>query len=218
MVQPLDRAIYIGFIGFFLILCLSGQLTVYIMIKKHLVLSNTSEDNIGGNNAGAVKSSAWNMQPNSTITASRHSSDTSNSEEIIAAPEEAARALGQRLESSTITQQNLHFVKIRDQMVSRLELEATRNVVLNVGIFLLFSLPWIISSVLAQICNAYTIHKSMSEDDAAAALVGQCSRHYWALSYTRLILLIGHSIYQLVCYVLRSKDFCTGLCRERNYL
>ncbi len=140
-----------------------------------------------------------------------------NNEEIIT-PEQAVRALGQRVDSCNIIKMDLHFVRIKYQVVSRLELEATRNVVLSVGIFLLFSSPWIISSVLAHICNGNIIQNKaiyISEDKTTTeAHVEQCSRYYWAISYSRLIYLIGHFMHQFFCYVSRSKDFCAGLCQS----
>ena len=37
-----------------------------------------------------------------------------------------------------------------------------------------------------------------------------------AISYTRLILLLAHSIYKSVCYIARSKDFCSTRGRARR--
>lgn len=53
----------------------------------------------------------------------------------------------------------------------------------------------------------------MSEEVTKKALVEQCSPYYWAISYTRLITLIGHTMYQIVGFILRSKYFCAGLGR-----
>jgi len=92
-------------------------------------------------------------------------------------------------------------------MVSRLELEATRNVMLNVGLLLLFASTWITSIALTMICQANIIHMDMDEEQKFKAVVDQCSPYQWAISYTRLILLIAQSIYQSICYVIRSKDF-----------
>ena len=44
-------------------------------------------------------------------------------------------------------------------------------------------------------------------------LVEQCSPYYWAISYKRLITLIGHTMYQIVGFNLGSKYFCAGLGR-----
>jgi len=182
------------------------------MIKRHLVLTNKDDGSHGGSDTttyvmGAA-SPTRNIQQNGSFRISNPPTDRPNNEEIIA-PQAAVRALGQHVsESASVIRQNLHFVRIRHAMVSRLELEATRNVILDVGIFLLFSTPWIITSVLAQICNGNVMHQAMSEEETTKALLGQCSRYYWALSYTRLVLMIGHSVYQFACYVMRSKEFC----------
>ena len=149
-----------------------------------------------------------------TILPGDHIRSSIDYNEIIS-PEQAVRALGQRVDSRNVTKKDLHFVRIKYQIVSRLELEATRNVVLSIGIFLLFSSPWIISSVLAHICNGSVSQKTkMSEgEEMAEGRVDQCSRYYWAISDSRLIYLIGHFLYQFFCYVSRGKDFCAGLCQ-----
>jgi len=215
VVHPLDRTFYIVFIVCFLILCSTGQLTIYIMIKKHLVQPTITnqEDNINRvhnttTNSGVKATSERIILPGDYI---RSSTDCN---EIIS-PEQAVRVLGQRVDSSNVTKKDLHFVRIKYQIVSRLELEATRNVVLSIGIFLLFSSPWIISSVLAHLCNGRVIQKTnMSEDEEMTeARLNQCSLYYWAISYSRLIYLIGHFLYQFFCYVSRGKDFCAGLCQ-----
>ena len=213
VVPSLDRTFYIGFILFFLILCLSGQLTFYMMLKKHLVKPSANQD-VGANDtttySGATTlSSGRIIQPGESISA-RPTSD--NNQDIIS-PEQAVRALGQRLESRRIIKLNLNFVRIKYQIISRLELEATLTVILSVGIFLLFCLPWIISSVSAHICIGNIIQTAnMSEEETTTeARVGKCSRYYWAISYSRLIYLMGHFMYQFFFYVLRRKDFCAGL-------
>jgi len=184
------------------------------MTKRHLVLTKKDDSTSGGKdtttNAEAQKTEMGIIQQNSIIPSSQHPKDNN---EVIIAPEEAVRALGLHQSDSTRSniKQNFHFVRIRDQLVSRLELEASRNVILSVGIMLLFSLPWIIASMLAQICNENLIVQAIGEEETTEPLVGQCSRYYWTTTYTRLILLIGHSLYQSVCYVTRSKDFSSAL-------
>jgi len=184
------------------------------MTKRHLVLTKKDDSTSGGKdstrNAEAERKETGIIQQNSPITASQHPTDN---KEVVIAPEEAVRALGLHSESTRSNiKQNFHFVRIRDQLVSRLELEASRNVILSVGIMLLFSLPWIIASILAQMCNdENVIHHAIGEEKATEPLVGKCTRYYWVTMYTRLILLIGHSLYQSVCYVTRSKDFSSAL-------
>jgi len=216
VVHPVDRTIYFVFITFFIILCLSGQLTLYKMIKQHLEIPGTNKDqNTNGGittNGGATTTNAIgeasaltsNIQQDVQITASRHEGN----ENTYGAQEEAIGALQVEL-NQTITKQNHQFVRIRNQMVSRLELEATRNVMLNVGLLLLFSSTWITSVVLTMICQAYTINQDMDEEQKSKAVVEHCSLYHWAISYTRFILLIAHSIYQSISYIIRSKDFCS---------
>lgn len=133
-------------------------------------------------------------------------------------PKEAVRALGQHAEStSNAMKQNHHFVIIRHEMVSRLELEATHhNMILSIGHLLLFALPWIISSMLALICHWNVARQVKNgEEKQSEAVVEQCSSYYyWAITYTRLILLVAHSIYLSICYVIRSKDLRTALGRR----
>jgi len=182
------------------------------MIKKYLEVPGTNEDqmtNEGINtttNTEGEAATTSNMLQDVPFTA--HHPPERNEETNIA-PEEAIREL--QVESSqTIIEQNQHqFVRIRDQMVSRLELEATRNVMLNVALLLLFALTWITSVALTIICQAYTIDKDMNEEQKSKAVVEKCSPYHWAVSYTRLILLIAHSIYQSICYVIRSKECFT---------
>ena len=197
VVHPLDRAVFIGFIFFFTILCLFGQLIVYFMIKTYLVLPSSKEgENTSGSNntttnpAGAVPSIENIQQGDPT------GPPVIDNQEYIA-PEEAVRALGQYVEKNNSTmKKNLYFVRIRHEMVSRLELEATQNVILSVGLLLLFALPWIISSISALICHGNVVRQVMNDKEGKpeASAVGQCSPYYWAISYTRLILLIAHSI------------------------
>jgi len=88
-------------------------------------------------------------------------------------------------------------------MVSRLELMATRNVILSVGIMLLFPLPWVISSALSLICSATVIHKSFNEEEATTGPI-----------LTQDSYLIYHCIYQfLFCYVISQKNTFL-LCRS----
>lgn len=121
---------------------------------------NQDQNTNGGNdttNGTRAEESARNIQQQD------YSAPIDTNEDMYIAPEEATRALSLYVESSII-KQSLHFVRMRDQMVSRLELEATRNVILVVGVVLLFSSPWIVSSFLSLICNANVIHQTMSEE------------------------------------------------------
>jgi len=212
VVHPLDRTIYFVFIAVFLMLCLSGQLTLYKMIKKHLEVPGTNDDQCinGGINTTTtnaiegVVASTSNIQQDFPITAS----PAEGNEDTNGAQEEAIKTF-QEESVQTIIKQDHQFVRIRNQMVSRLELEATRNVMLNVGLLLLFASTWITSIALTMICQAYTIHQDMDDEQKLKAVVEQCSPYHWAISYTRLILLMAHSIYQSICYLIRSKDFCS---------
>lgn len=189
------------------------------MIKKHLMPPNgTDQDRHtnGGNDTTTTTTGA--EEPKSNIQQQNNPlpTDDVNQDIYIIAPEEAVRALSQSVESSNVFKNNLYFVRIRDQMVSRLELEATRNVILSVGILMLFSSPWIVSFVLSLVCNARVVHQTMGGEATAEALVEQCSRYHWAISYTRLTLLIGHTFYQFVGFLARRKDFCDGLGRAQR--
>ncbi len=152
-----------------------------------------------------VVASTSNIQQGSPITAPP---SERNKESHIVIEEEAIEALQEDI-NQTIGQQNHQFVRIRNQMVSRLELEATRNVILNVGLLLLVASTWMTSTASTLICQAYTIstNKYTDEEQKSKAVVEQCSPYHWAISYTRFILLIAHSIYQSICFVIRSKEF-----------
>ncbi len=215
VVHPIDRAIYFGFITFFVLLYLSGQLTLYIKIKKHLVLptSHQEDESIGGKNT----TSEPRAPTTSTLVDSIRARSLTDVDEDTISPGEAVKALGQRLVPSYAIRQNLQLVRIRYQIVSRLELEATRNVVFGVGIMLLFSLPWIVSCILSMTCNANAdSNQPLGEEETTKILIGRCGRYYWATSYTKLLSLIGHFIYQFVCYLSRSKEFCAGLSRAQK--
>jgi len=176
--------------------------------------TNADQQNTYKNNVIA-KASARNIRQqngqNGTLQAL-----TDSIEAIDIAPEEAVRALSQPVEHCNTIKKNMYFVRIRNQTVSRMELEATRNVILSVGIMVLFSLPWIISSVLSLICNASVIHQALGEEETTKSLVEQCSSYYLADSYSRFIYLIGHCIYHFFCYVSRRKDFCAALGRPHR--
>jgi len=187
------------------------------MIKTYLVLPSSNEgENTNGssnttNNPMETVPSIENIQPGDPT------GPPANQENV--APEEVVRALGQNVETHSSTmKKNLYFVRIRHEMVSRLELEATQNVILSVGLLLLFALPWIISSISALICHGNVVRQVMNDEEGKpeASAVGQCSPYYWAISYTRLILLIAHSIYQSICYVIRSKDLRAALGQSLN--
>jgi len=51
------------------------------------------------------------------------------------------------------------------------------------------------------------MRSGMGDEEITEPFLGQCNWHHWAISYTRLILLIGHSIYQSIFSLTRSKDF-----------
>jgi len=76
-------------------------------------------------------------------------------------------------------------------MVSQLELEATRNVMLNVTLLLLYASTWITLIALTMICQANIIHMDMDEEETSKAVVccvgKQWNPYHWAISYTRLI-------------------------------
>ena len=117
------------------------------MITKHLDVSGINEDQStnGGTNTTTNARGAVALTGN-TPPPER------NEESHIIAPEEAIEAL-QIETNQTIVNENHQFVRIRDQMVSRLELEATRNVMLNVALLLLFASTWITFIALTMICQ-----------------------------------------------------------------
>jgi len=184
------------------------------MIKKHLKLTNkydsTNRDSDTTTTNVEAYSSTRNIGRNGSISASRHPTD--NNAVVIIAPKDAVTALGLNAQS-TKTKNSLHFVRIRDQMVNRLELEAIRNVIISVGVMLLFTSPWIITSFLAQICYGNIIRQVMSENETTEPLIEEWNPYFWAISYSRLILLTGHSIYQSLFSLTRSKDFSVALDR-----
>ncbi len=100
------------------------------MIKTYLVLPSSNEgENTNGssnttNNPMETVPSIENIQPGDPT------GPPANQENV--APEEVVRALGQNVETHSSTmKKNLYFVRIRHEMVSRLELEATQNVILS---------------------------------------------------------------------------------------
>jgi len=182
------------------------------MITKHLNASGINEDQStnGGTNTTtnakrAVRASTINTPP-----------PERNEESHIIAPEEAIEAL-QVKTNRTIVKENHQFVRIRDQVVSRLELKATRNVMLIALLILLFASTWITSIALTMICQLNVINDDMDEEQKYKAVVEQCSLYHWAISYTRFISLIAHSIYQSIGYVIRSKDCFTEPNQAQHY-
>jgi len=205
VVHPLDRTMYFVFITFFLILCFSGQLALYNMIKKYLEVPGTNEDQMTNeginttNNTRGEAAATSDIQREVPITGPL---PERNGDSRIT-PEDPIETLREDINKT----QNYQFVRIRNQMVSRLELEATRNVMLHVGLLLLFASSWITSVVSTMICQAFTVNMDMDEEQKSKAVVEKCSPYHWAISYTRLILLIAHSIYQSISYVIRGKEF-----------
>ena len=57
---------------------------------------------------------------------------------------------------------------------------------------------------------------SEEKETSDANLIQRCSRYYWAISYAKLLSLIGHCIYQFLCYVSRIKELCAGLRHIRH--
>ena len=90
-----------------------------------------------------------------------------------------------------------HFVQIRDQMVSQLELEATRNVIFGVTSLLFFTAPWVICTVLGMVCYMNVHQQGFTEEEAAVALFEQCSRYPWA------------SFYCIACELRHIENACT---------
>jgi len=129
-------------------------------------------------------------------------------------PEDAVQSLQVVETNNSVSKQNnRHFVQIRDQMISQLELAATRNVIFGVASLLLFCTPWAISTITAMVCHGNVIQQGLSAEETAVALVEQCSQYRWAASYSRE-LLVAHSIYQSIFYFTRSRDFSAALGRE----
>jgi len=95
VVHPLDRTIYFLFTIIFLVLVISGQLTLYKMIKKHLEVPGTKEDQTTNegthitthSEGGAATSNIQQDAPLMTPPPDR------NEGIYIIAPEEAVRAL-----------------------------------------------------------------------------------------------------------------------------
>ncbi len=134
---------------------LTNQLVVYYFtIRKHLVLSGTiAHQNTCRRNSTTtnsyLKATAYapirKTQQRDYLTRAIPNPIDGN---IVITPEETVRLLSQSAEPRNAIKGNQHFVRIRNQMVSTLELVATRNVILSViyRIMLLFALPWIIIS------------------------------------------------------------------------
>jgi len=206
VVHPLDRQFFFTFAFIFLFLCLSGQLLLYFYIKYYLVTSISKHSNTTTN--------AEATQPVQEDNNAQQPVASNYNEEERIGPEEAIQSL-QVMESNNIAskQNNRHFVIIRDQMVSQLELAATRNVILGVASLLLFCTPWTISTITAMVCHGNVIKQGLSAEETALELVEQCSQYRWAASCSRELLVI-HSIYQSIFYFTRSRDFSAALGRE----
>ena len=206
VVHPLDRQFFFTFAFTLLLLCLSGQLLLYFYVKYYLVTSIRQHSNTTNN-----AESAQPIQDDNN--AQQAAAPNYNNGERVG-PEEAVHSLqASETNNSASKQNNRHFVKIRDQMVSRLELEATRNVILGVATLLICCIPWVISTIITMVCQGNVIKLGLSADETTVMLYEQCSRYEWASSYTREIL-VAHSIYQSVFYFMQiSKDFSAALGR-----
>jgi len=144
------------------------------MITKHLDVSGINKD----------------QNTNGGINTTTNAGGTAASESHIT-PKEAIEAL-QVETNQTIVKENHQFVRIRDQIVSRLELEATRNVMLNVELSLLYASTWVTFIAFTMICQSSTINDDMNEEQKYKAIVEQCSSYHWAISYiTRFVSLIS---------------------------
>lgn len=192
VVHPVDRKVIFGFFLTFLFLCLAGQLTLYIRIRKYLLISDNRQQTT---NIEAPK-----VQENCLSMSIPENQEDNPDDNMTAA--NAAKALQTR-ESSSL-KNNSHFVKIGDQTVSRLEFEATRNVTLGMCSLLMFATPWIISTILMMICQRNLDYSMVMEE---------CINYQWAVWYTKELLII-HSIYQSIFYLVRSKDFSAALSRR----
>ncbi len=168
----LYRKVSFGFIVFFFILCVIGQLIVYFKIRNYLLI-DTSETS---NDQPLPPETGIDMGSNPPVeqVAVNHSSNSSK-----------------------------YFVRIGNQNISRLELEATQNVTFGVTSLCIFATPWIVSNLFAQICNA-------SVDLSAGTGLEQCGRYLWASAYTRGLFLI-HSVCHSIFYVIRRRDFIAVL-------
>nr|CAG4643425.1 EOG090X0BB3 [Ilyocryptus agilis] len=93
------------------------------------------------------------------------------------------------------------FVRIGSNSVSRLEVEATRNVTVGVLAFSLFSFPILVTSAMYFGCVQIT------GDNA------ECGTYIWALSYARELVQL-HSIYNPVSFSIRSPDFYAAVSRR----
>jgi len=107
-----------------------------------------------------------------------------------------------------------HEMNVNNTIVINTNYEVTsytQTVILSVGLLLIFTSTWIISSILALNCHGNVIHLAMDEEETAEAVVEQCGRYYWPISYTRMVQLVALSFYQSVSYVKRSRILCSLL-------
>lgn len=219
-IPPLDGKIFFAFILTFLLLCLAGQLLLYFRVKGYLVSSTNRRQNTNGgmdttnNVERAAQENTIQQAPgnNEHIVAQENTTNRQpqNYEDVVVSPEGAVSAFQMEANSTISKWNSRHFVQIRDQLVSQLELEATRNVIFGVTSLLFFTAPWVISSVLGMVCYKNVQQQGLTEEETAMALFEQCSRYRWASSYSRE-LLVAHSIYQSIFYMTRSKDFSAAL-------
>lgn len=188
VIPPLDRTVFFSFVLAFFLLCVAGQVMLYVKTKTYLVIG---------------------MANDSGDTMAQRASDIALSVIQSRRVQDGDTELTTVVPSTEQTRKH-YFVRIGNQTVSRLELEATRNVTIGVSSLCLFAFPWLVCSALMLTCLDNHLGQMSSETSLAFET---CSNYGWAASYARE-LFVFHSIYHSVFYVARSRDFAAAISRD----
>lgn len=182
-----------------IVLCIAGQITVYYKTKNVLLIASQ------------------NVNPQSDLTLSvfrchhpnRETTEQGNfavnvGVDLLANDEE------NHIRHNPNTQHNCQiyfneegnsfFVRVGNQTISRLEIEAARNLTAGILSLFLFSVPSIVFLVIRMSCVHFF-------NDAE-----RCTALTWVLSYTSELILL-FTIYHPIIFMVRSRD-CTEALRK----
>ena len=185
--------------GFFtLILCLFGQISLYIKIKCFLRLEKDLDVPPSTN-----RRACYRQNENTHQTTDKFMGKELEQENSLDFRHHAAAASALKIPTATPSS---FFIRIGDQIISRRELKAARHVLDSVALLLVFALPTYATFMFAVAadCSPSTSHNLSNPD---------CSTYLWTFAYTRGISLI-YVVINPIFFTIRSRDMVQALNRS----
>ena len=178
-----------------IILCITGQILVYQKIKNCLVIMSENVNTRSADLALSVIRCHSSSVP--TATEEAVANDDIGVATVMNDFPNKPQTVSQQRRQGFVKQENSYFVRIGNQSISRLELEAARNLTAGILSLCVFAFPSFLVFTIGMGC----VHFFNAEE---------CSSVAWASAYTSELNLLV-TIYKPIFFVLRSRDFSEAL-------